>query len=147
MRIGPRWLIFLALLSSAWAQDQPRPDPEEQAQIAVLNRGLGLLQQRRAAEAMTEAFDKMIAAYERKFAGDARKIYTARTSQESLLYLLQAANARQTAAVVGLVWSEAFYYRGYALVELGRLAEARAALERAEPTPESLRAAQPPSRS
>jgi tetratricopeptide (TPR) repeat protein len=129
MNIGSRCLVLLALLSSpAWGQDR---DPEEQAQIVVLGSGIELLKQRRPAEAITSAFDKVIARYDEKFGTDTRKIYAARTAQESLLYLLQSANAKQPAVIVSFVWSDGYYYKGFALVELGRFADARIQFDRA----------------
>ena len=126
-------LLVLAFLSPAFAGDPPapRPDADEQAQVALLGSGLELLKQRRPADAIATSFDRIIARFGEKFGTDTRKIYSARTMQESLFYMLQAANAKQAAVVVSPVWSQAHYFKGYALVELGRLPEARASLERA----------------
>jgi tetratricopeptide (TPR) repeat protein len=132
MRIVGQWLlVFVAFLSPAWAGDPPQPDPEEKQQIAFLTRGISLLQQKHPAEAIADVFDKMIAAYDRRYATETRKVYTARTPEESLFYLLKAAGDKQNAVVVSWIWSEPHYYKGYALIELGRLAEARASLEHA----------------
>jgi tetratricopeptide (TPR) repeat protein len=134
MRVASRCLVLMmALVSSAWAEELPQPDQETKEQIAFLSRGLSLLQQKHPAEAISEVFDKMIAVYDRRYGAETRKVYTARTPEESLFYLLKAAGKiqQQGAVVVSWVWSEPHYYKGYALVELGRLTEARASLERA----------------
>jgi tetratricopeptide (TPR) repeat protein len=139
MRIWARGLLLLALISPAWAEEPAaRPDPEAQAQLVLLNGGLELLRQKRPADAITTAFDPMIVKFDQKFGGSAQKVFTARTSQESLLYMMESAVSKpvagtptQGATAVSWVWSEGFYYKGYALIELGRPAEARRFLEQA----------------
>lgn len=89
-----------------------------------------LLQQGKPVEAI-DGVDKVIAHFEalRKEKTDAA--YCARSPAESLVYLAQAAKDNTATTVYGSAWCDAYFLRGYALIELGRIGEARAALERA----------------
>lgn len=89
-----------------------------------------LLQQGKPAEAI-DGIDKVIAHFEAQRKEKTDLAYCARSPAESLAYLLQAAKDKTPASVYGPAWCDAYFLRGYALVELGRTAEARAALERA----------------
>ena len=101
-------------------------NPEDAALEQHLIQGIGLI---------TEHFDKVIAAYELRFKDDRRKFYTARWQIESLMYLVEAAASKEEpkrgAVVVSSLWSDAWYIKGYALVELRRIGEAKSALESA----------------
>lgn len=110
-------------------------NPEDVALGQQLTAGMQLLQLRQPDRAITDYFDKVIAAYELRYKDEKFRPYTGRTRVERLLYLLQAANAKEEpkrgAVIVAQHWSDAWYLKGYALVELKRPAEARSALEAA----------------
>lgn len=111
------------------------PNPEDVALMQQLQAGAQLLQSGQPARAITDYFDKIIAAYELRYQGEKARLYTGRWQMESLMYLLEAANAKeepkQNAIIVSQLWSDALYLKGYALIELRRPAEARGALEAA----------------
>jgi len=111
------------------------PNPEDVALGQQLIAGAQLLQAGQPARAIADYFDKIIAAYELRYQGEKNKIYTSRGPVESLLYLLQATASKEEpkrgAIIVAQHWSDAWYLKGYALVELRRPAEARSALEAA----------------
>jgi len=98
-----------------------------------------LLQEARklgARKELPEAIDKcdqIIASFKAHYESRKEKIYCARTSAESLGYLLTAAaeidkSQNSKAIVLSPTWAEACFYKGYLLQDLGRTAEAKAAL-------------------
>jgi tetratricopeptide (TPR) repeat protein len=126
--------LFLLLLpvGFAGAQDRQQTDAqrEEAEQLKVLEEGAILLKSRRAQEAISR-FDTVIAFYKSKYRDDAEQIYCARSTVETLFYLTKHANEKKTNARVVRVWCDAQFLKGYALVELGRMVEAKTALEAA----------------
>ncbi len=129
------WLFLFAVLifvPSAKADQPPHsPDPAGDAQVALINKGIRLLKQHQLQEAITGSFDKAIAAYEKSFRNDKRKIYAARTQAETVSYLFGATLLKEEALVVSWGSAAGFYYKGYALNEMGNIAEAKIYLDRA----------------
>jgi tetratricopeptide (TPR) repeat protein len=58
-------------------------------------------------------------------------VYSVRTPVEATYYMLDAARQKKDAIALGPVWVDAFRFKAYALLELGRGEEAHAALDRA----------------
>ncbi|MCS0584003.1 tetratricopeptide repeat protein [Massilia pinisoli] len=102
-------------------------EAEQQQQVDAAAR---LLQQGKPAEAI-DGVDKVIAHFEALRKDKTDLAYCARSPAEYLVYLLQATKDGTPASVYGPAWCDAYFLRGYALIELGRIGEARAALERA----------------
>ena len=126
-------LVLLSIPAGfAGAQDLQQTDAkrEEAEQLKLLEEGAILLKSRRAQEAIPR-FDKVVAFYEAKYGGSTEKIYCARSIAETLFYLTKHANEKKTKASVVRVWCDAQFLKAYALVELGRIAEAKTALEAA----------------
>jgi tetratricopeptide (TPR) repeat protein len=125
-------LLCQALPSHAAADSPPaasaRADEAEQQQ--QVDAAAKLLQQGKPAEAI-DGVDKVIAHFEALRKDKTDVAYCARSPAESLVYLLQAAKDKAPASVYGPAWCDAYFLRGYALIELGRTGAARAALERA----------------
>lgn len=125
-------LLCQALPSHAAADGPPaasaRADEAEQQQ--QVDAAAKLLQQGKPAEAI-DGVDKVIAHFEALRKDKTDVAYCARSPAESLVYLLQAAKDKVPASVYGPAWCDAYFLRGYALIELGRTGAARAALERA----------------
>ena len=67
-----------------------------------------------------------LAAYDTNHAGEKRRLYCGMSPTETLGYMLMAANDKVSAVAVAPGYCTAFYMKGYALVDLGRLAEAKA---------------------
>jgi tetratricopeptide (TPR) repeat protein len=109
----------------------PVPDEDDKSLAKVLDEGLKLVQTKRQSEAIFMYFDRVASVYASRFTDRAIDYYCARTQPEQLLYLVTAANAKRTAQVVPLNWSVAYYFKAYALAELGRLGEARQQISRA----------------
>jgi tetratricopeptide (TPR) repeat protein len=125
-------LLCQALQSQAAADNPPETaaHDNEAEQMQLVNAGARLLQAHKPSEAIVD-LDKVIAHYEARNAEKPGTAYCARSPAESLVYLVQAAKDKTAASVYGPAWCDAYFLRGYALIELGRIGEARAALERA----------------
>ncbi|NIA52944.1 tetratricopeptide repeat protein [Massilia sp. TW-1] len=125
-------LLCQAIPSVADTGTQPvtttRADEAEQQQH--VDAAAKLLQQGKPAEAL-DGIDKVIAHFEAVRKDKTDVAYCARSPAESLVYLAEAAKNNTATSVYGSAWCDAYFLRGYALIELGRAGEARAALERA----------------
>lgn len=127
-------LLFLqAALSNAQTVSESATAARENdaKQNEILNAGAQLLKERRPAEAIENYFDKVIASYEAMYPAGARVIYCGRSAPERLVYLMQSAVDKKASLVVGPPWCDAYFLRAYGLIELGRNAQAREALEKA----------------
>jgi len=60
-----------------------------------------------------------------------RGFFCARTSAESLGYMLKSASEQGSAIALSSIWSDAYFMKAYALLDLGRASEAKSAVERA----------------
>lgn len=130
--------VLLALMLAACAAPRS-PDPpgspaaakaqqvDDTTMDSQLLLAAQLLKDKRAALALPIA-DAIVAHYEGAYRSSGGRAYSARTPAERLAYLTQASTAGSPATVYPETWGEAYYLRGYALVELGRLPEAMAAL-------------------
>jgi len=72
----------------------------------------------------------VLAAYDADLAGETRRIYCGMSVQETLLYLALAAKDKVAAVALPPGYCTALYLKGYALVDLGWVAEAKAIYER-----------------
>ncbi|MDR1425221.1 MAG: tetratricopeptide repeat protein [Azoarcus sp.] len=127
--------VFATVLGSAtgWCQDGDAsvPDNDEAVIQQTFDEGTRLVQSGKFTEAIQQ-FDKIIVSYEEKFRDEKTRFFCARSPAESLLYLLEAATAKAgDAKVVSVNWAYAYYLKSYALLELGRLSDVKANLERA----------------
>jgi tetratricopeptide (TPR) repeat protein len=113
------------------AEPQASPQPDSSGLYQLLLEGRTLLQQGRPQEAMEESFDQVIASYETRYDKSPKRIYCARSPQETVLYGGLASSQKQDAEILTSEWADAYLMKGYALLELGRVAEAKATIERA----------------
>jgi len=126
-------IIALASGCASGPGTSPQPPAAQATQaedLADFEKAGVLLRQSKPTEGL-QVLDSLIGRFETRYRDSKARIYSARTRTESLHYMLQAANDRQGAIDVGPTWSHAQYLKGYALVELKRIPEARRALERA----------------
>lgn len=121
-------ILLLAAAICAGAQDAPLE--AEPAHLALMKQAVELLQQRKPQEALAVT-DQLIAAYEAKYKNSGKRVYEARTSPEGLLYMMTAAKDKQDAVLAKGIWGEAYYVKGYILIDLNRYDEAKPALQRA----------------
>jgi hypothetical protein len=101
----------------------------EQARLVV--EAMQLVKSGHPADAITRNLDKVIAGYEKQYAGDKRHIYCAHGQAEVLHYMVDASNRGEEAIAIGPMWADAWYVKSYALTELHRTAEATSALDKA----------------
>lgn len=126
------FLLLLALLlsCSCFAQTASTPSAfdETAGKLMVDGAMLGLAGKKEEALA---TFDTVIALYETAYRNVAGKVFSARSERESKQYLAEAMATQTSVRVVPGTWAYAHYMKGYVLVELGRLADAKASLQRA----------------
>ena len=131
-----RFLVALLVVvcGAAWAQaPSTTPTPEDAKASQLLTEGLQLARAKRPAEAVPY-FDQVIALYESRLKDKNVRYYSARSPAETLFYALESAtgaNNKTGAVVVSANWSYAHYLKGYALLDLGRVVEAKTQLQRA----------------
>lgn len=112
-------------------------DAFDGAQWAILAKGVALIEHKQPEQAIKTSFDPVIAAYAAHYANTGFTIYSALTREESLLYVVNeaaehdAGRTRRDAMVVGPAWGYAWFWKGYALGELGDNVAAQAALHEA----------------
>jgi Flp pilus assembly protein TadD len=125
-------LLALVLPSPARSQAAPPASTGEDAKVSQqLVDGVRLMQSKKSAEAI-QIFDSVAAGYESKYKDKNTKYYSARSPAETLFYTLDAATSNKgSATVVSGNWGYAYYLKAYALLDLGRVAEAKAQLQRA----------------
>jgi tetratricopeptide (TPR) repeat protein len=133
-------IVFLISLFQVFAVSAQQPgseafttESEDHVQQAILDAGTSLLKSGKIQEAINDHYNKVIAFFEKRASKSNARIYAARSANESLQYLLQAAadNSKQSAIVVKPTYAYAYFLRGYALAELNQNVEAKAAIERA----------------
>lgn len=119
--------------SSAAAAPAPASasaDNKQSAERKLVYQAVDLLGKGAADQAL-ERIDRAIAGYETRFSGSRQQIYSAREMTETLLYMGEAASGNKDAIAVEPEYGYAHYFRGYALVELGRHDEALPSLQKA----------------
>jgi tetratricopeptide (TPR) repeat protein len=115
--------------SASTATSKPQTPDDDAGMDRRLERAGQWVLARKSAEALP-LLDEVIAHFERKYRNGAERAYSARSPAESLLYLLEASKAQPPtgARVYAATWGQAYFLKGYALVELRRLDDAKAAL-------------------
>lgn len=121
------FLIFTAL--TGWCGAAETKEVNEKDMAGFLQEGIKLLNTRNADGAIPY-FDRVIGAYETRYADNTR-FFAARNQQETLAYLLKAATDKKNAQVVSPAWAYAYYYKAYALLEKSDIAAAKSFLEQA----------------
>jgi tetratricopeptide (TPR) repeat protein len=124
-------LLAIVLVCSVRAAGAADPDKDPQVS-KLIDEARTLLTKKQPQAALANC-DKVIAAFKEHYANTKEKIYCARTSTESLSYLLQAAAnsnklGKKDAIVLSSTWASAYFLKGYALQELDRIADAKSAL-------------------
>jgi len=114
------------------------PDPDKDPELPkLLQEARTLITKKKPQEGIATC-DKVIARFTSHYANSKEKVYCARSSTESLGYLLQAAadmdkgkseKGKKNAIVLSSTWASAYFLKGYAFQELGRIGDAKAALK------------------
>jgi tetratricopeptide (TPR) repeat protein len=135
MNIIKSFLVAIFLISScpSWCQQESNPVPtdEDAAYIGELLEGRRLVQAGNPDQAITKYFDEVISEFDAKYDRSETRIFCARSPEESFAYLVTAAADEQSAEVLSSTWADAHFLKGYALLELGRLTEAKSSIEQA----------------
>ena len=131
-----RNVSLIALLSLAATSFGAELDPEKDPQMLQLLKEARTLIDSKKPGAAIEKCDRVIAAFKAAYGSRKEKIYCARSSAESLGYLTKGAVAIDKAAKTGTIalsstWADANFMKGYALQDLGRMAEAKASINQA----------------
>jgi tetratricopeptide (TPR) repeat protein len=130
----PRTRVALGiLLLSTCAIQNPRaaspPDPDKDPQMpSLLEEARILIKGKKLSDAI-EKCDKVIASFKAHYESRKEKIYCARTSSESLGYLLKAAADKGNAIALSATWADAYFIKAYALQDLGRIADAKSTVK------------------
>lgn len=120
-------LINLFLNSPVSAASDPDKDPRLKELVAESEQ---LAKTKKFSAAIAQS-DKVIAAFEAYYKKERRKIYCGNTSAEVLGNLLGAAAKKEDAIALSPTWANAYFIKGYALLDLNQLAKAKAAILRA----------------
>lgn len=129
MRIVSLLLCF-ALLGGCAAQ-KPAPKDPEAEQLKLLQDAALAIKAGMSEQAIDNALNPIIATFEQRWGHSTRRVYSVRSEAELAHYLVEALPLRNGSIMLTPLWGEAFKAKAYALVELQRYAEARAALDRA----------------
>jgi tetratricopeptide (TPR) repeat protein len=123
-------LVLAALATAeACAAAPAEADPDKDPQLVnLLQEARHLIDGGKTAEAIPKC-DAVINAFKTRYSDSTKKILCARTSAEKLGALLKAAADKTNAIALSSTWSDAYFMKGYALEDLHRLGEAKAALE------------------
>jgi len=120
--------IALLAAGCATTSDLKRADSESGAESRygnLLYEGMNSLSTHGPTNAIQKYFDPIIQYFEDAYGDDEQREYCARTTTESLLYLMQAAADNKSAIVISQLWAEAYYLKGYASLDLGRIDDAK----------------------
>jgi len=127
-------LAFALCLTAAIHSHDARAataDPDKDSEAPKLLEDARTLIDGKKPQAAIEKCEKVIALFKAHYANTKEKIYCARSSAESLGYLLKAAADKQNAIALSATWADAYFIKSYALQELGRMAEAKLTAQRA----------------
>jgi Flp pilus assembly protein TadD len=125
-----RLFVAVAFAISSTAALAAEPDAvakAEQEQVVAAN---DLIHDHKPSDAVV-LLDKVIAANEARHQDKSQLIYCARSTAEVLLYMAEAAAAKRDAVALDQTYCDAIFFKGFALIDLGQAAEARAYIERA----------------
>ena len=124
--------VALASIVTSRATEAAAPaDPENNpAIVEMLHEARRLIDAKEPAAAIRKC-DGVIAAYKAKYGNEKQKIYCAHTPAALLGYLTKAAVDKRNAIGLSGTWADAHFMKAYALVELGRRADAKASLQSA----------------
>lgn len=124
MRQG-RWIaIGLAFASPALAAADDPAAPRS-AGLETASKALLAGQPQAALDAIVP----VIVAFEKAQASEHRHLYCGMSTAQTVAYMGLAASQRQDAVALGPDYCDALFVKGYALIDLGRLSEARATYE------------------
>ncbi len=99
--------------------------------VNALNQAAVLIGARQPQAAIDRYLDPLIARLDAQYRDDSQTLYCANTTSEAVLYMLKATSAGTKASATDGSWCNAYFERGFAQIDLGRLAAAEADFARA----------------
>lgn len=125
-------MLLAGVLPSARGEQAAAPTSEEKsnAEQTLVDEAARLAGEGKPSEALQVA-EKAIAGYEARYGDSEKKIYSARTPPEAMLYMFKAVNADKDSIAVEPEYGYAWYLKAYVLTDLGRTQEALASLNKA----------------
>ncbi len=126
--------LLMAALPVHAAESAPPPVAGADAdkhQAELLGYAVAMISRGQGAQAISQYLDPIIASYEAANPPSKRRVYSARGTAATLFYLLLASKDKVDAVALGPTWGEAYFYKGFALIDLGRPAEAHAMFDKA----------------
>ncbi len=111
--------------AAASTSKDPDKDPQTELALQEAQRLIGSGKRMAA----IEQCDQIISAFEAHYAG--QRVYCGRTPAETLGVLLKAATEKEKAIAISTKWSDAYFLKGFALQDLKRIGEAKAAMQSA----------------
>lgn len=105
-------------------------DPAEEAAAHTwIQQGADLTRAGNPQRAIDDYLDKAIGWFERTYLASGKAIYSAQSTEQAILYSALPQEPKREVLVVEGKWAELYLIKAYALIELGRLSDARVALE------------------
>ncbi|MEY2519906.1 MAG: hypothetical protein QOF24_1665 [Verrucomicrobiota bacterium] len=113
-------------------------DPDKDPQLPRLLEEARTFVDNKKPQAASERCDRVIALFKNHYGNSKHTVYCARSSAETLGYLLQAAAAvdkgefergKKDAIVLSSTWASAYFLKSYALQDLHHLGEAKSAIK------------------
>lgn len=123
-------LAMMLAGSAAQAGQASKPADVDAARDAQVDAAFNAIKAKDPQSALSRA-QVVIDLYAKDFAQEKRRIYCSMNPTETLMYLAMAAKDKVDAIAVSKVYCSALFMKEYALFDLGRVPEARAALEEA----------------
>jgi tetratricopeptide (TPR) repeat protein len=124
--------LFVTAAFAIWstAALAAEPDAVAKAEQQEVETAKNLIADKRPSDAVV-LLDKVIAANEARHHDKSQQIYCARSQEEVLLYMFEAAAAKHSAIAVDPTYCDAIFLKGFSLIDLGQPTEARKYIEQA----------------
>jgi tetratricopeptide (TPR) repeat protein len=140
IRLVLGFVFWVAAALNLPGADAASDDPDKDPQLPKLLEEARTLIDTKKPQVAIEKCDKVIALFQERYARSTEKVYCAGSSAENLGYLMKAAAAmndgtfekgKKNAIVLSPTWASAHFMKGFALEEMGKLAEAKSAFKEA----------------
>ena len=124
MKIMPIIIVLVLVIGCVTTTDTKLPIAESKTKAEyekLLTEGTSKLFNGHPKEAIENFFNPIIEYFEQHYRNNGERIYCSNERSETIIYLLKAAADNQSASVLSQMWADAFFYKGYAYVDLGLL--------------------------
>jgi tetratricopeptide (TPR) repeat protein len=117
---------LIKLIPAAQHEGEDAAEPEQ----ARFEQAMDFILKGRPADGV-RLLDEIIASIEARHAGDPSLYFCARSTAETTLYSGLGASQGKPTKVVGRLWCQSYFFKGYALIDLNRGDEAKTFLDKA----------------